>query len=272
MSIPFKSEEISHRGYLKYQKELEKSLDELHRKVETTLNNILTRNINAQGTINKTKIKLIVDKYMTDELKTFKKDLTAQIKAGVADSANMGMKTVIAAVAPHRNITSAVWTDLAATIRKNILSVRGVDGLTLSERIWKLTQDNTHELKKIIAGDILQGKSAASMSRDIRGFLRRPETLRGAVKDALHPGRGVYKSAYKNAMRVTRTETNKADIDGQALTAKKMGYKLQLKTSGIDPCPECLDLEDKVFDYGEFPAPVHPQCMCFALTVLPEES
>lgn len=270
MPIPFKSEEESHKEFLKYQIDLEKALQRLHNDVDNTIDKIIRRNTNREGKIDKTKIKLIVDKYMRDELKDFRLKLKSQITGGVADSTDMGMRSVIGAVAPDRKVTSLFWVGKARKIRRNILKFRGIDGLKMSERIWKLNQDNIYQLKRILSSGILQGNSADKISRDVRGFLLQPETLRGRARAELTPGKGIYKSAYKNALRLTRTETNRAYVDGQKETTKAMGYKMQFKVSGINTCSKCNDLHRQIFEPDEFPAPVHPHCMCYALTVLPQ--
>jgi len=270
MAIPFRSEERAHKDFLKYQIQLEGALADLHKNTEIVLSNIINRNVNSSGTIDKAKIKLIVDKYMRNALKDYRIQLARQLKVGVADSATLGMKSIMGAVAPHRKVTSDLLTNITKAIRNDIVNLRGVDGLTLSERVWKLTRDNEFELKRILAGDILQGASAGRISRDLRGFLNQPDTVRGKLRDLLRPGTGTYKSAYKNALRVARTETNRAYIDGQADTAKAMGYKLQFKLSGAHPEYDICDPYDgQIFDPDDFPAPVHPNCMCYGLTVLP---
>ncbi len=66
------------------------------------------------------------------------------------------------------------------------------------------------------------GVSAAAMSRTVRKLLNNPTALFRRVRDKngqlrlsqnaknYHPGRGVYRSAYRNALRLTATETNMA--------------------------------------------------------------
>lgn len=267
MPIPKRSEESAHNIFLKYQIAMEKAIADLHKNVSMTLTNIISRNTNADGTVNKAKIKLIVDKYMTQELKQYRIDLMNQIRTGVADGANQGVRAVIGAVAPNRNVTADKWVNLSKSIRKNIVNLKSVDGITLSERVWKMTNDNTYNLKRIISSDIFQGKGADEISRNIRKYLVQPETLRGRVKAEARPGQGVYKSAYKNAVRVARTETNRAYVDGQKLTTAGMGYKMELRIAGINVCDICAGLNGNVYEPSDFPAPVHPNCMCYSLTV-----
>lgn len=270
MPIPKKSEEMAHKYFLKYQQKIEQLLADLHDKTEQSISNIISRNINSSGTIDVFKLNKIVDEYMTNELNIYRKDLYAQIKTAIDDSSALGVRAILGATEPQRKATAFIWQNISDKIRKNIINKRSIeDGLTLSDRVWKLTDDNIHQLKKIISSDILQGESAAKISRDIRSYLKQPKTLRGRIKDLLQPGQGTYKSAYKNAMRVTRTETNRAYIDAQKETAETLGYKLQFQISGSHPEIDiCDEYQGRIFEPSDFPAPLHPHCMCFALTVL----
>jgi len=270
MPIKPQSEKQSHLMFLRYQTELEDITATLHKNVESSLNTILARNTGMDGKVPTAKVKLIVDKYMHNEMVKFRTELSQQIKLGVSDSSQLGVRSVVAAVAPHRKIGAKVWTNMSDKIRKRIINLRGVDGLKLSERVWKLANDNEHQLKRIVAGDILQGTSADKISRNIRSFLLKPETARGRMKDLLKVGQGVYKSAYKNAVRVARTETNRAYIDGQKDAADEFDMKLKFQVSGINVCDICTGYNGKIYDPKDFPAPVHPHCMCHGLTVLPE--
>jgi hypothetical protein len=132
-------------------------------------------------------------------------------------------------------------------------------------------EDLRYDLQKTVSLGIIDGKSAASISRDIRGYLIQPETLRGAARDALTPGRGVYRSAYKNAMRVTRTETNRAYILAQQDIATKLGYMLQFNLSQAHDVDDiCDEYDGKIFTAEEYPGSLHPHCMCYPTYVLPE--
>ncbi len=269
MPIPSQTELQTHRQFLKFQRELERSIEKLHDNTEKALNKIIARNTNAQGVISKYKIKRIVDKYMDKEIRQYRQQLQSQIRGGVSKSTDIGIRSIFAAVAPNRKISALIWKKTAKSIRKQITSMRGIDGLTLSERIWKLSGDNMHQIKKLTSSGILQGRSAAAISRDIRGFLIRPATLRGRARDLLSPGRGVYRSAYKNAMRITRTETANAYLLGQVETAKKTGYNLLWNLSAAHNATgcQCESLVGNVYTPETIPARPHPQCMCYMTNV-----
>ena len=92
--------------------------------------------------------------------------------------------------------------------------------MNLSERVWNLTEQFKEELEMGLDLGLRDGISAVEMSRTLRAYLRNPDALFRRVRDehgvlhlserakAYHPGRGVYRSAYKNARRLTSTEVN----------------------------------------------------------------
>lgn len=95
-----------------------------------------------------------------------------------------------------------------------------------------------------------------------------------------HPGQGVYRSSYKNAMRLTRTETNMAyraaDQDRWQRMDFVVGYRVCL--SNNHPAPDiCNDLsaprDDRKSDRGVYPKDFvfkgwHPQCRCYVIPIL----
>ena len=95
-------------------------------------------------------------------------------------------------------------------------------GLNLSQKVWKYTGQLKEEMEIALSVSLGRGDSAATVSRKVRQYLRDPDRLFRRVRDAegnlklskraaaFHPGRGEYRSSYKNAMRLTRTETNMA--------------------------------------------------------------
>jgi len=99
---------------------------------------------------------------------------------------------------------------------------RKTNGLNLSDRVWKYSNQFKGELEMALDIGIGEGRSAVELSRDIRSYLNDPEKLFRRVRDKhgilqlsknakkYSPGAGVYRSSYKNAMRLTRTEINMA--------------------------------------------------------------
>lgn len=88
-----------------------------------------------------------------------------------------------------------------------------------------------------------------------------------------HPGQGVYRSSYKNAMRLTRTETNMAYRTAEQDRWQRLDFVVgfEIKLSKNHPAPDiCNDLQ------GKYPKDFvfkgwHPQCRCYAVPILAEE-
>ena len=97
---------------------------------------------------------------------------------------------------------------------------RKENGLNLSDRVWRYTEAFKNEIELGLDVGIRNGLSADEMSRELRQWLQHPDMLFRRVRDehgqlklsqraaAFHPGRGVYRSSYKNARRLAATETN----------------------------------------------------------------
>ena len=99
---------------------------------------------------------------------------------------------------------------------------RKVQGLNLSDRVWKCTEQHKQQIELAIDVAIGEGKSAQQLARELQKYLQQPDKLFRRVRDkygnlqlskaaaAYHPGRGVYRSSYQNAMRLARSVINEA--------------------------------------------------------------
>lgn len=98
-----------------------------------------------------------------------------------------------------------------------------------------------------------------------------------------HPRQGVYRSSYKNAMRLTRTETNMAYRSAEQDRWKRMDFVVgyRVKRSNNHPAHDiCDDLSaannDDTSTKGVYPKDFvfkgwHPQCRCFVVPILAEQ-
>lgn len=161
-------------------------------------------------------------------------------------------------------------------------------GMNLSDRVWKYTEAFKQEIEIGLDMGIRAGKPAAEMARDLKKYLQEPDRLYRRVRDAsgnlqlskaardYHPGRGVYRSSYKNAMRLTRTETNmayrSADNERYQQLDFIVGYEVKLTNNPAHVVDICDDLKGKYPKTFKFVG-WHPHCMCHVTTILktPEE-
>lgn len=167
---------------------------------------------------------------------------------------------------------------------------RKAQGLNLSDRVWRYTESFKREIELGLDLGIRTGESAAQMSRSLRQYLQHPDKLFRRVRDKhgnlrlsqaardFHPGRGVYRSSYKNARRLACTETNIAYRTSDHLRWQQMefvvGIEIKLSNNhtlnGVpltDICDTLAGRYPKNFKFTGW----HPHCRCHVVTVLKTE-
>lgn len=158
---------------------------------------------------------------------------------------------------------------------------RKINGLDLSDRVWKYTNQFKGELELGFDLGLGDGRSAAELSRDLRTYLNDPEKLFRRVKDKhgnlalsknaqkFHPGQGIYRSSYKNAMRLTRTEVNMAyrasDYEKNQQLDFVVGFEVR-RSNNIFSCPVCESLQGKYPKTFRFLG-WHIQCRCHCISI-----
>ena len=159
---------------------------------------------------------------------------------------------------------------------------RKIGGMGLSKRVWNLTDQFRQELELALDLGLGEGKSAAELSRDVRRYLNEPHKLFRRVRDkhgvlrlskaakAYHPGRGVYRSSYKNAMRLTRTEINMAyrTADHERWAAIPFVIGTEIVCSNNHPVADICDTLAGVYPKDFKWTGWHPHCRCIALPYL----
>lgn len=176
------------------------------------------------------------------------------------------------------------WTDphLEALEQFNKRKERG---MSLSDRVWRLTDQFKGELELALEMGLGDGKSAASLSRDVRQYLNEPHKLFRRVRDekgqlrlskaaaAYHPGQGVYRSSYKNALRLTVTENNMAyrTADHERWNDLDFVIGIEIMLSNNHPVEDICDgvcgVYPKTFKFVGW----HPFCRCIAVPKLADE-
>ncbi len=156
---------------------------------------------------------------------------------------------------------------------------------TLSDLIWKVSKQMRAEMETHLGIGIANGDSAHVISQRIRQYLENPDVLFRRVRDKsgkliaskamreFQPGQGVYKSSYKNAMRVTRSETNAAYLTADHLRWLQMDMVIGIKISLSEMHPdygfeEICEVLEGVYPKTYIFRGNHPQCLCHATPVL----
>ncbi|SFK99945.1 hypothetical protein SAMN05216357_11085 [Porphyromonadaceae bacterium KH3CP3RA] len=165
-----------------------------------------------------------------------------------------------------------------------LLQNRTENGLNLSQRIWNITGQTKGHIETFLEGGIATGRSADAISRDFRQLLNNPDKRFRRVRNKkgqlvysqpmkdYHPGRGVYRSAKMNAIRVSATETNMGYRMSDCERWKQLDFVLgfEVKRSrNAHPCAICDSL------VGKYPKDFvfsgwHPFCICIAVPIVLE--
>lgn len=164
---------------------------------------------------------------------------------------------------------------------------RKVEGLNLSERVWKYVGQYREQMETALDAGLGEGRSAQQLARDVKQNLKDPNRLFRRVRDkrgnlvlskaarAFHPGRGVYRSSVKNAQRLTRSEINMAyrESDWQRWQSLDFVVGFEIVRSNHEPLCDC-DICARLI--GRYPKTFkfvgwHPQCMCYAIPILMDE-
>lgn len=165
-------------------------------------------------------------------------------------------------------------------------------GIEISNRVWNYNDASKQEIQIIIQNGIKQGMSAADMTAGLKKYLQNPDALFRRVRNKetgelelseaaknYHPGPGVYRSAYKNALRLARTEVNMAYRQAEWQTYQDnplvKAYEIRLSNnhtttnekgntvSLFDVCDKLAGIYPKQFKWTGW----HPQCRCMMLPV-----
>lgn len=180
---------------------------------------------------------------------------------------------------------------------------RRENGLNLSDRVWRYSDQFKDEIEMGIDIGLGEGLDADELSRRLRSYLREPHKLFRRVRDkygnlhlskaakAYHPGRGVYRSSYKNARRLAATETNIAyrtsDYERYQQLDFVVGIRIELSNNhtlnGVPFYDICDELSaplgsNATKGKGCYPKDFkftgwHPLCRCTTFSILktPEE-
>lgn len=198
------------------------------------------------------------------------------------------------------------WTKRNGAAMRAFIA-RSESGLNLSDRVWQSTRQLRDEMEIAITVAVGDGTSSARLSRDVRKYLNDPDLMfrrfrykdpktgewrRKWKKRVFDPatgktrfidydkdsyqdewtGRGYYKSAAMNAMRVARTETNiayrRADNERWQQMDFVLGQRVQMSRSHPkkDICDKLAGDYPKDFVFDGW----HPQCFCFVTPIMIE--
>ena len=157
-----------------------------------------------------------------------------------------------------------------------------IKGLDLSSRVWNVADQSKEQIEYFLKSGLADGTSAATIATDIKKFLKEPDKRFRRIRDEsgklilsnpaknYHPGRGVYRSSYKNALRLARNEINIGYRNADHIRRQEldfiMGVKVNLSNAHprYDICDELQGSYPKGFTFWGW----HPNCLCFTTSIL----
>ena len=168
-----------------------------------------------------------------------------------------------------------------------VFQKRIAGGMNLSQRVWVLTNDTKRQIEYFLQAGLTTGRSAPKLASDLKNYLVYPDKVFRRVRDKetgklklsrpaknFHPGKGLYRSSYKNALRLAANETNMAYRFADHLRWKQndavLGFEVKLSNEHSyrmpdgDICDELAGIYPKGFKFVGW----HPGCFCYAVPVL----
>lgn len=164
-------------------------------------------------------------------------------------------------------------------------------GLGLSQRVWHYTGQMREAMEAALELGIGEGQSAAEIARELKQYLIYPDKLFRRVRDKetgelklsrpaslFHPGQGVYRSSYKNALRLALNETNIAYRKADSMRRKNLYFVVGIEVH-LSNNHNCKGVpEGQFYDIcdilqGKYPADFeftgwHVSCRCWTSSIL----
>jgi len=171
---------------------------------------------------------------------------------------------------------------------KAFISRKDSKGLGLSDKVWNNTSQFKTELELALETGIGSGQAASTMARNMKQYLQNPDALFRRVRNAngelrlsqaakvYHPGQGVYRSSYKNALRLARNEINFSYEQSQQEKRKQQPFIVgveirvspQHRTEDDKGGISCQSLQGKYPKDFDFSSKWHVNCKCMSLNIL----
>lgn len=232
-----------------------------------------------------------IEKQIKNELNSLQEKLVSNIESYSADAwkrSHAKTDDLVEAYIKDLSISKVAKEGMFArneSALKTFLS-RKVDGLTISERVWNIVDGAKTNLEFYLGSGLATGRRADLISQDIRQLLKEPDRVFHRIRNKAgklvpsapmkdyHPGTGVYRSSYKNAMRLAVTNTNaiyrQTDCERWSTLDFVIGIEIKRSpSSSYGDCAICDPLAGKYPKTYVFKG-WHPWCICIAVPILME--
>ena len=158
---------------------------------------------------------------------------------------------------------NASLSNICNTTVNNILSGNiYADGKSLSTRVWQDLQTNIHDIRTILAQDMVEQKSVQETAKDLQQYVN--PNVRRSWNLRMSDGRYIYKGQVDYAsQRLARTVAQHTYQQTFVNTTAKNPFVLKYiwHANGSRACPFCLDRDGLEFEKWDLPLD-HPMGMC----------
>lgn len=149
---------------------------------------------------------------------------------------------------------------------------RKMNGMTISDRVWNISNDHRQNLEAAISTAIEGGTDAITLSKQISRYLQDFDKLRADYTEKFGTATNINDCEYRSA-RLARTEINMAYRTAESERWQQLDFVVgfEVKRSSVPyDCPLCDELK------GKFPkdfvfAGWHPNCRCYQIPIMKTE-
>lgn len=168
-----------------------------------------------------------------------------------------------------------IFSGVSARATKSLLARTRHGGLTLSERVWRISKHAKQGITRVIEDGVARGLDSRKLAKQVQQYVQ--PGVWTAMKNEKRRDLGVAADVSYEAMRLAVTETNNAFHEGtvSAYQAIPSSTGIYWRLSGRhvinDVCNDYAAHNGNGFyPKGEEPAKPHPWCFCVAIPAMEE--
>lgn len=278
---------LAHTEVLKLLRGTQAVLDKLYAKQARELASVMAR-YKIRNTADIWKDNPQLEREVDAILKTMKSDYARILRTQMQKGVNLSdghLDNLVLLYAEKHDLSEDVY--LSQLVREkramNAWIALRVKNFVLSPRVWKLDKQTKEALAEFIKSGLANGTNASTLATDLKKYLREPNRRFRRIRDpktgklilsapakAYRPGRGVYRSSYKNALRVARNEINMAYRQNDYLRIQKLDFVKGIRVNLSPAHPEYDICDELQGDYAKGFRFLgwHPNCLCYTTTIL----
>ncbi len=260
-------------------------LNRIYNSLSIELSKILIRykvNSNSKVWFKNQKVRREVDEVLTKYRKLIFNQISETVKQSwdLSNKSNDNLVNAYVKGLTIPNIEKLYQSNLGSL--KAFLK-RQDNGIDLSNRVWRITNTTRSQIEYFLAEGLSSGRSAVQLSKDLKRYLKHPDKRFRRIKDKqtgklklsepsknFKPGRGIFKSSFKNALRLARNEISiayrTADYERRKQLPFVTGISVNLSSAHprYDICDELVGDYPKNFVFTGW----HPNCLCYTTAKL----